>query len=412
MNAATHLERLLSTFEKWLHLPDLSAVLLTLATIAANRLPGDPVWLMLIGPPGSGKTELLVPLTALRYVWMVATLTEAALLSGTSQKEKTSDATGGLLKELGRFGIILCKDFTSVLSMHRDARGAVLAALREVFDGSWTRRLGVDGGRTLSWQGKVGLLAGCTDAIDTHHAVIASMGERFVFFRMPPTDARAQARRALDHTGNEEEMRAELAHAVSTFFGTIRLARRFPELGRTVKDRLIDLSELAVRCRSAVERDPYFREIVLIPEPEAPTRLAGVLSRLFVGLEAIGVEPPQAWPLVRSVALDSMPMVRRVVFDVLARESEWMLETKQVAERSQYPNQTIRRALEELEAHGIVERERPEKPGRDVWALSTWATRRYEAIMAPFPEMSADDAEEPAPTGAKGHSRNVVSLSQ
>ena len=30
------------------------------------------------------------------------------------------------------------QDFGSVLSMHREARAAVLAALREVYDGSWT----------------------------------------------------------------------------------------------------------------------------------------------------------------------------------------------------------------------------------------------------------------------------------
>mgnify|MGYP003466777145 CR=1 FL=1 len=39
------------------------------------------------------------------------------------------------------------KDFGSILSMHRDARGAVLAALREIYDGSWSRSIGVDGGR-------------------------------------------------------------------------------------------------------------------------------------------------------------------------------------------------------------------------------------------------------------------------
>jgi hypothetical protein len=63
------------------------------------------------------------------------TITEAALLSGTPKKEMASGAKGGLLREIGPAGIIVAKDFGSVLSMHRGARSTVLAALREVYDG-------------------------------------------------------------------------------------------------------------------------------------------------------------------------------------------------------------------------------------------------------------------------------------
>ena len=104
----------------------------------------------------------------------------------------------------------MCKDFGSVLSMNRDARAAVLAALREVYDGSWTRHVGTGGGRTLTWSGKVGLVAGATPTIDRHHAVMGAMGERFVLFRLPEVDASEQARRALAHAGREKEMRQEI----------------------------------------------------------------------------------------------------------------------------------------------------------------------------------------------------------
>ena len=116
---------------------------------------------------------------------MAATLTEPALLSGTPKKDTSRSAKGGLLREIGEFGILLAKDFTSILSMHRESRAAVLAALREVYDGSWTRHLGTDGGKTLTWSGKVAVLAGVTPTIDSHHAVMASMGERFVLYRLP-----------------------------------------------------------------------------------------------------------------------------------------------------------------------------------------------------------------------------------
>jgi hypothetical protein len=40
-------------------LPDHTPVLAVLGTIAANYLPGDAVWLAVIAPPSSAKTEIL-----------------------------------------------------------------------------------------------------------------------------------------------------------------------------------------------------------------------------------------------------------------------------------------------------------------------------------------------------------------
>lgn len=91
-----------------------------------------------------------------------------------------------------------------------------LAALREIYDGSWTRLVGTDGGKTLAWEGRLGLIAGCTPVIDSHHSVVGAMGERFVFYRLPPIDADSQARRALGHVGQETRMRVALADAAAS----------------------------------------------------------------------------------------------------------------------------------------------------------------------------------------------------
>jgi hypothetical protein len=294
-----------AVFRRWLHLPDPSALLAVLGAVAANRLPGDPVWLLLVGPPGGGKSELLQSLGVLPDVHPTATLTEAALLSGAPKREHAKDASGGLLRTIGQSGIILSKDFGSVLSMHRDGQAQVLAALREIYDGDWTRHVGTDGGRTLRWRGKVGLIAGCTPAIDRHHAVIGAMGERFVLFRLPPADAEQQGHRALAHAGQEAKMRAELGTAVATLFDG--KATELPERTERDADRLVRLAALVARCRSAVERDGYTREVELIPEPEAPTRLVVVLDRLLAGLLSLGVDQDAARRVVGHSALDSIP---------------------------------------------------------------------------------------------------------
>jgi putative DNA primase/helicase len=383
------LPHVIETFQRWLHLDDLGPIYVTLATIVANRMEGDPLWLMLVGAPSGGKTEILNAVAGQPDVHMAATLTVGALLSGTAKRDKDKASKGGLLREIGAFGILVCKDFTSILSMNRDPRAELLAALREIYDGSWTRHVGVDGGRTLAWAGKLGLLAGCTTTIDSHHTVMATMGERFLLYRLPEIQGEEQGRRALENTGHEREMRQALASVVAGLLSTLEPPSALPPLHPGDANRLVALAALAARARSAVERDSRTREIDLIPDPEAPARLAQALRRLYGGLLVIGLDADTAWGYVAKVGLDCMPKLRRGVFRVLAADDAWH-ETVALALHVHYPTSTARRALEDLAVHGIAERESGGTGNADRWHLSDWARELYE--RASVPEMSVDSS--------------------
>ena len=97
----SQLTETLCVFTKWLHLPDAMPVLAVLGTVAANQLPGDAVWLGIVAPPSSAKTEILNALRPLPDVYEAATLTPASLLSGTPKKEKAKTAKCGLLRQIG-----------------------------------------------------------------------------------------------------------------------------------------------------------------------------------------------------------------------------------------------------------------------------------------------------------------------
>jgi DNA-binding transcriptional ArsR family regulator len=208
-------------------------------------------------------------------------------------------------------------------------------------------------------------------------------GERFVLYRLPPTDPATQARRALAHAGREKAMRAELAGTVAEFLNHLD-----PEPGLPPREeddeRLIGLATLVVRARSAVERDGYSREIELIPEPEAPTRLVVVLRRLMQGLDAIGLDSDTAWAITSKAALDSIPTLRLEAIGALHAAGE-AIDTNAVASRVSYPASTTRRALEELTAHGLVDCHRQGEGRPHLWTLTTFALER----VACFPEMSS-----------------------
>ena len=299
------LEHVVNTFDKWLALADKTPLYAMLGTVVANLLPGDPVWLGLIAPPSSAKTELLNSLARLPYVATCEALSPAALLSGTPKRQKIKTASGGLLKQIGDFGILAFKDFGTVLEMRIEARNEMLAALRRVFDGEYVRQIGSDGGQTISWTGKAwGLLFGSTQKYDLFHGVIGTLGDRFLLIRIETSAA--QFKKCFDHIGKATKtMRDELADAVAGLFAG--LPKDLPEPNRLSDDELQQLEEtvtLAVRLRAGVERDRIKRDIEAVFDPEGPARLAMSLERLFAGLTIIGLERPAAMQIVRQVALD------------------------------------------------------------------------------------------------------------
>lgn len=380
---ATPVDQVVDTFQKWLYLPKPQVLLAVLGAVAANHMQGDPVWLMVVGPPGGGKSEILQAVLGVAHMHPAATITERALLSGTAKREREEGAKGGLLREIGNYGILVCKDFGSLLSMHREERARTLAALREIYDGSWTRHVGVDGGRVLHWTGKVGLIAGVTPTIDRHHAVMGAMGERFVLIRLPHADNAAQARRALAHVGHENQMRSELSDAVRDLFRKAQKQRR--QLTIHEQDRLVALATVVVRCRSSVERDSYSREIELVPGSEAPTRLIVVLANLLAGLDAIGVPEDQAWDVVTQTALDSMPRLRHDLMLALYDATD-EVDTTALGEQVRHPTTTTRRALEDLTAHYVVERHPQGKGHADLWTLAEWVQKGLGDALRALPD--------------------------
>jgi hypothetical protein len=377
------LSEVIARFRDWLYLEDSGLLEVYLGAIAANLMDGDPVWLMIVGASGGGKTEPLNAAMHLHFVHLAATVTESSLLSGTPKKDKSKTAKGGLLREIGPFGFLLLKDFTSMLSQRHDTSAAVLSAFREIYDGSWTRHVGSDGGTTLHWEGKLGVIAGCTDTIDSHHAVIGTMGERFAFYRLPEVDERKLSRHALKMAGKEAQMRAELSHAVCGLFAGVELPESLPEISDEDLERLIDLASLTARCRSAVDRDNHTRDITLTLSPEAPTRIAKILRQLLHGMEAIGVERPRIWEALAKIAFDSMHKVRRAALDALSDGD--LHSTSEVATAIKYPTPTARRALEELHAHGVLICIKGGRGKADEWEFSDWAKKTFAAVKQTFP---------------------------
>jgi hypothetical protein len=348
------LDEVHDVFSRWLGSEyDLQALDAVLACAAVEQLDGDPVWLLALSGPGAAKTETVSALAGAGALVVSTISSEGALLSATSKREVSKSATGGLLRQLGDRGIIVLKDLTSLLSMNKDMRATVLAALREVYDGKWVRLVGADGGRTLEWEGRLTLISAVTSAYDAHHAIISSMGDRFALVRMDSSDAetrRVSGWQALRNVGREREMRAALTETTGRLLASVDIAATV--ITDAEMERLFPVADVVTRARTAVERDSR-GEPDWAHQPEAPTRLVKMLAQILRGGLAIGMDRADALELAVRVGRDSMPPLRLdVLTDVAAHPGT---TTSDCSQRLQRPRMSIDRTLQELQLLGLLE---------------------------------------------------------
>jgi hypothetical protein len=367
-----------ATFKRWLHLTSPRPLYVAWGTAAANRLPGDPVWLLHVGASGAGKTEIVRSFDSLPEVIEVSTITETGLLSGTSTRERADDATGGLLRQIGAMGTVVVRDFTSVLSMDRDHLARILAALREIYDGRWQRHLGADGGRVLEWEGKVGLLGGVTGYIDRHFSVMSQMGERLLLHRLRPGELTPIVKQALMTVGQEEQMRSELAAATAGVFAAARENYTPRDLTDSERDVLINVGILVARGRAGVFR--YGSRIEATVDPEVPTRLARQLLVLARGMDSLGIPWSDAWSATLAVALGCIPDIRARVLFALYRAGDQPAATTDLAQRLHRPSDTVRYALQDLNAHGLTTLTDQGKGKAHLWELDPVAIETLDAL--------------------------------
>lgn len=384
---------------------DLDALDVMLAAAAAEQLDGDPLWSLIIAGPGHTKTETVQALSGVGAICVSTIASEGALLSASPKREQSKDATGGLLRQIGSRGILVVKDMTSILSMQSNTRAPMLSAFREIHDGRWVRTVGTDGGKTLTWTGRLVVIGACTTAWDTHHSAIATMGDRFVLVRMNSHLGRESAgRHAIRNTGHEIVMRQELAEAVAGLLQTVD-----PQQAVTLTDAQVDTllaaANITTLCRTGVEYD-YRGEPTEAHMPEMPTRFAKQLTQVIRGGVAIGMPFAAASALAIRCARDSMPPIRLAILADL-----WLHPDSLVAEirgRLNMPYMTVKKqvdslyllqvltCVESLDQHvekvEIEDAAKDEAPTKTKRTVKTRTLKRYGVV----PELKAEALGLPA----------------
>lgn len=124
-----------TVFRKWLLIRDRLLLPVFAGAVLSHRLKSDPVWLLIVAPPGGTKTEPLRALDGRDGFYQLSELTARTFASGLD----TGDSVDHSLLSRLSDEILVLKDFTTVLEMHREERQAILAQLREIYDGRFDK---------------------------------------------------------------------------------------------------------------------------------------------------------------------------------------------------------------------------------------------------------------------------------
>jgi hypothetical protein len=346
---ATTFDEVCAAFLDFLHLDSIEPIRVLLAAYVSNRFKdADPVWIFLIAPPSSAKTEFIMALEKVPGTYCFSELTPRTLISGIKG--------ASLLHRVGNHSILLQKDFTTILNMRPDDRSAILAQFREVFDGKFGREMGK--GKMENWEGKMGFISGCTPEIEKTLMVNAKFGDRFLYYRMPKTDHRAAMRKTMSNASRPGmELRANIQRATAGFLNSLTVPASPPPVPERLFEALSSICLLSVLLRTPVDREVYSatKDIQSVGEPEGPMRMMKELITFAGALIFLrGGEWDDAdYGILSKLVFDSVTSRRlRPVEALYAADTP--LTTKDLELAMQLPARTIKSVCEELAAAGLI----------------------------------------------------------
>jgi len=250
------------------------------------------------------------------------------------------------------------------LKMNQLARDEIFGILRDAYDGKTEKIFGT--GIRRRYESRFGILAGVTPAVDSFSVLNASLGERFLKYRMDDplkhTSEDEAIRRALSNVNQENTMRESMLEIASACL-TRDLPKTIPELPESYIDKTIALAKFSAIMRGTVDRDRFSRELLHMPMSEIGTRLAKQLKKMGIGIAMFrrkSVIGPSEYKLMCKVSRDTCADKSEEIIKALyvgGNKGTTPLPTSIVSQISRVPSATASRTLEDFTLLCITTRE-------------------------------------------------------
>lgn len=410
-------KELQSVFDKYRLYQDRGVVRMVALSVIANHLLGDrkkPFWIVFVAPPGGGKSDVTGTISGFRWkndvgedqllCEEISDLTTTSLASGM----RSLDGETSLLSKLNpKGGIMLFKDFTTLLSKRDDDLKAIMSYLREIYDGKFEKKFG--NGKIVKWEGKVGLIASCTTIIYHRMQELSTMGERLMLYQVEQPDRMKVQEKiwenedaGIDGSDEMAESMEEYLSEIFTYIDTHKAEMDAIKIDDDVRKELGDVANFSTMARSGVIWNYKRDTISYVPDPEMPTRVLRALISLANGAIAANMKETgkailtdNDKKLIYKTAFDSIPNTRRNVIKVVGTYA-YGSTLEGLADKLEMQFEAVKVWVEELVAVKIIERQHDVVTKKYKYKLKPEfieVVKRYERIEVVEQSLEGSDEE-------------------
>lgn len=409
-----NLKELQDKFDEVFLMADRGILPLICATVVANQLDNDPVWLLLISPPSGGKTELIESLekVTLRGKALAFPISDLTVNTFASGQKKTGKETS-LLHKMSVGSIMTFKDFTSMISKNKDAQAEIMSQLREVYDQHYVKRTGT--GDDIVWKGKVGAIAGCTEIIYEKNEEFAVMGDRFIMYSMIQPDRMDVLSRVMESMKDKgdgfKKKKNHIKDCMKDYLEWVfENQENVPfEISEDNKKDLLSIVNFVTIVASGMVIDKRRGLVEFVPSKTMPMRMAKQiigLGEAFVLMNKLAIVPEEKLKegdvmlgtaqgeltqeqinILYKIMFDTIPIKRRTALKALAKY-KLGVGTAGLATSIGYQTVVVSSWLAQLNALGICTREKRTGPKGDKWILK----EEYRDLMVRFEKIDMVDA--------------------
>ena len=211
------------------------------------------VWLIIVGVPGSDKTQRVLTLQGCENTMFLDALTPNSFASGYVN-DKTGEPAKSLLPQLDEKSLII-KDLTTLFSQRSDNVQKILGDLQSIYDGSYSKATGTVG--VLSCESRFAILACITpQALRKHQGYMSSIGGRFLCFGIEPL-TETEKEEGFDRIWNTEDRKEKVRdlealvveHVEDILTSPMEFYREDPDQQKVINT----LGELMAAGRSVLE---------------------------------------------------------------------------------------------------------------------------------------------------------------
>jgi hypothetical protein len=344
-----------------------------LATSLSVRLPGEPLWLFVVGPASCGKSTVIEAFGGNnKYFDYVSKLTATSLVSGWRNTDGSDASTLHKMNEKTLF----IKDMTVLLGMPDGVQQQLWDLLRDAYDGY----VKITWGNGKSYEAtdfKFNIIAGVTPIIYKHND--ASKGERFlrIDFLGNDFDEDEHMSQAWENMGQKKENKKKLSDTMLGYYKHLFETfnpENVAEVPIPIRNKIMALAKVAARLQAEVVKDRN-EGMIYRPRAAVATRLSLQFKNLAHALAHVRGEKvvsEATYAIIRKIGFDSCPGLNYEVINFIHKHKN--VTRKSIIDTLKIPSTRVHQILTDLEQLDIVihdkENNKSGNRGRDTYTYS------------------------------------------